>query len=505
MNAEASQTVVDLAEVPPPSLLFGLLSQRFTGELTVDVGGDPSVVRFRGGMPTWTDLAQDGSRLGELAVAQSLVSRAAVDAAAAKVGGGRRIGEILVADGALAPDKLPLLLRSQCTRRLLELFAIDEGQVVLVAQADPDPSLLAVNVLELIHRGVTARYDMRRLRRDLGSAWSGRFHATAALERYVDQFKFRSEDGSILAYLSGGAAATLAELGGMPDASEARVAQVVAILWHCQMIESTVGATGDFESDLAELEARISAGQDPAAIIGVGGDATFEVLDAAWQRLATRFDPGALDGADPALVARVAEVARVLGEVRVAARERRVALAEIAGLRLIGEAKYQRGLASLTEAISLGAGSPEIDCAVVWARLHTQARGDAELRSADTALAATLAEHPAVALGHYYRGCVLGWLGRTTESAMSLRRALELEPGLVDAQRQLRALSRGERPADAPQPRRKPDDGAPQLGPHTASTHELLTPGYKRLYWFAGIVFVLLLAANFILRLDADF
>jgi tetratricopeptide (TPR) repeat protein len=146
---------------------------------------------------------------------------------------------------------------------------------------------------------------------------------------------------------------------------------------------------------------------------------------------------------------------------------------------------------------------------VLWGQLQTQGRTEPELRRARAAFDRTLAVHPDVAAGHYYRGCVLGWLAKPNEAAAAFRRALELDPRLVDAERQLRAVSRGERVTDvAMVPRRRPDDAPPVMGPHRPQApprHELLTPGYKRLYWVAGILLAMLVAANFILRLDADF
>lgn len=510
---DQSQTTVDLARVPPPSLLFGLLSQRFTGWLELDQPPPHAGlrrVRFCGGMPTWTDWVQDGSRIGELAVAQGLASRAAIDLVATKATGDKRIGELLVASGTLTADKLATLLRAQCLRRLLDLFALDRGLVRLVAANDEDTTLLPVGVLELIHRGITARYDGTRVRRELGAAWNGRFRATSSLARYVDQFRFRTDDGSVVGYLASGAEATVAELGEMPDATPARVAQLLGILWHCQMIEGSAPLAGDdrakFAEDLAALEARIAAGEDPIAIIGVDGDADTSTIDHAWLELAARFDPRVLGEDQEDLRTRVTEVATTLRDVRDSARRRRLAIAEMTGLRLIAEAKHPRGLALLEEAIALGANGPEIECAIVWARLHTLARGDAELRQADLALGSTLAAHPDVAAGHYYRGCVLAWLGKPRDATASFERALELDPRLVDAQRQLRALSRSDRPADPAKARKKPEPPSPMGGrPARRSTNPLLSPAYVRLYWISGVLLLLMLVANIVLRLDADF
>jgi tetratricopeptide (TPR) repeat protein len=508
---DQSQTTVDLARIPPPSLLFGLLSQRFTGRLEIDQhapNAGARQVRFRGGMPTWTDWVQDGSRLGELAIAQGLASRAAIDVAV-KAANGKRIGEQLVESGVLTQDKLAGLLRTQCMRRLLDLFALDGGEVRLVAcNGDDDTSLLPLGVLELIHRGITARYDNTRVRRELGAAWNGRFRATPGLARYVEQFKFRAEDGSVIGYIASGAEATVAELSAMPDASPSRVAQLLGVLWHCQMIEGSAPGNerGPFDEDLAALEARIAAGDDPIAIIGVDNDADASTIDTAWLELAARFDPRSLGEEDEALRSRVVKVATTLRQVRDSARRRRLAIAEMTGLRLVADGKHVRGLALLEEAITLGATGPDIECALAWARLHTLSRGEAELQQADVVLARTIAAHPDVAAAHYYRGCVLSWLGKNADATKSLERALELDPRLVDAERQLRALARGDRPAEPAKSRKKADAPPPMVGrPARASTNPLLSPGYIRLYWFAGVLLVLMIAANIVLRLDADF
>ena len=505
------QSTVDLAVVPPPSLFYGLLSQRFSGTLELEQPGSTPKrrsVHFRGGMPIWTDWEQDGSRLGALVVAQSLASPATVDAAAAKADGGQRIGEVLVADGVLTTEQVTELLRVQCTRRLLELFALTGGSVRLVAGSGTDDTLRSINVLELIHRGVTAHYDLARLRRELGPAWTGSFKATPALARYLGQFKFRSEDGSAVAYLVSGAVASFAELGRMPDATDARVGQLLGILWHCQMIEPTSVGGGDLarlESELAALEAQIEANRDPVSIIGVSNDATTTEIEAAWSQLAARFDPASHAAVDAKLKGRLTRLSESLQEVRAAARRRRLALAEVSGLRLVGEAKYARGMALLGEAVALGVSDPDVDCALLWAQLHVHGRTDADMRKAVIELERTLAAHPEVAAGHYYYGCVLGWLGRPEDSAVSLRRALELNPSLVDAERQLRALSRPGPQVARPAARKRPSAAATLPGPRVTATHELLTPGYRRLYWFAGILLVILIAMNIVLRLDADF
>lgn len=516
-DVQVSEQFVDLVRVPMPALFFALLSRRFTGTVVIEAAGPEraaATIWLRGGMPVRTDLPLEGSRLGELAQSQGIVAAAAV-ADALAVQDGRRLGEILVERG-VPEAKIGAALRLQCMRRLMGAFASTEGVAVVRSGSDAEPGLLQLNVLELIQRGITAHYDPERVRRELGAAWAQRLRATAALPKYVDQFKLRAEDGGVIAYLASGGEAGVDELARLPETNAQRVSQLVALLFHCRMIEPAIAALpsladdpAGFERDLTALEGKIAANGDPALILALSTDADATEIDAAWSLLAARFDPGALPAdATEALRERLTTITDALGRVRAAARHRRQALAEIAGLRLVVEGKHARGLAMLDEAVSLGASGPEIDCARAWSRFQLGSRDDAALRTTDAELERILAKDPDVAAGHYYRGFVLAGLGVAPKAVAAFKRAAELDPRLVDAQRQLRALQRGERlaaPSAAPAPQRRgPAEFAP-LRVDEAPKHELLTRSWKRLYWFAGLALLLLIAVNIILRLDVDF
>lgn len=511
-EVSSERVVVDLAELPPAAVFFRLLSQRFTGALHVEQSAPDAgrrQIHFRGGMPVWTDYAQEGSRLGELAVVGGLASRAVVDAAVERVADDRRLGEVLVEDGVLTRAALASLLRNQCARRLMDVLVLERGTMEVEATAEGDAALLQVNVLELIQRAVSARYDNARVRRELGPAASAKFRITPAFERYVEQFKFRPDDGSLLGFLASGAPSGLSDLAKMPDASERRAGQILVVLWHCRMIEAVAEVTGRdrFERELAEMERRFTDRRDPIAVIGVDNDATLTEIDSAWQDLAARFDPRALTDDDAELRERVLEVSNALVEVRESAKNRRRVLAEATGLRLVAEGKYARGLALLEEVRVRGDASPEIESAILWANLRLGARAPAELAAAEVQLRRMLAVHPDEAAGHYYLGCVLAWLTRKTDAIAALQRALELDPRLVDAERQLRSLTASERIAEPSAPR-KVAPRAPEvalLGRTTAPRHPLLSAAYVRLYWIAGVLLVALIAANLMLRADVDY
>lgn len=514
--------LVELSAVPIPALLFTLLSKRFTGVATLQQPAPfdgERMVWFRGGMPVMTDWQQEGSRLGELAVAQGLLASSTIDETLPLLTG-RRLGEVLVERGVLDPQRVLALLRAQCTRRMIDMFALTEGMVA-VAACEVETDVLQVNVLDLIQRGVSSRYDVARIRRELGDVWGSTLRASMAFAKYVEHFNFRSEDGAVLGYLGTGGTADVTALGKLPEATPQRAAQLVCILWFCRMLESTVppptAGAADFATDpqafetaLAALEAQLEGAAEPSLVLALPSDADTKAIEDSFTRLARRFDPRALppDVADD-LLARVAAVSESLGTVRDAARRRRHALAEISGLRMVREGKLVRGLALLDEAAALGEVGPQVDIARAWCRLHTTPRGEGDLRRADGTLERILAAHPDLAEGYYYRGFVLSGLGKQNEAIAAFRKALELDGRLVDAERQLRALQRGERAvaemAGAKRKAAAADQFVPLDGPDERKRHPLMKRSWRRLYWMAGIVLFVLIVANIVLRLDMDF
>lgn len=532
MISEESQPsqLVELSTIPAPALFFTLLSKRFTGVATL-MQPEPfegeRMIWFRGGMPVLTDWQQEGTRLGELAVAQGLVGAAAIEEAlAGSVPSGepdvdeRRLGDVLVEKGLLEQKKMLTLLRAQTTRRLIDLFGMSEG-LVAVAACDVDNNLLQLNVLDLIQRGVSSRWDASRIRRELGETWGASMRATNAFERYVESFNFRNEDGAILAYLASGGAATIDALGKLPEATPQRAAQIVCALWFCRMLEGTaptpVATPGDYAADpeafvtaLEAVENAIGGSTEPSVLLELPNDADTKAIEHACAKLAARFDPNALPHhVDDELRARVTAVSEGLVTIRDAALRRRHALAEFAGLRMVREGKLVRGLALLDEAAALGEVGPQVDIARAWCRLHTTARGDADLKRTDGTLERILAAHPDLAEGYYYRGFVLSSLGKSNEAISAFRKALELDSRLVDAERQLRALQRGERAVAeigaAKKSKPAPDAFVPLESKEERKRHPLLKRKWRQIYWLAAIALLLMIVANVVLRLDYDF
>ena len=232
---------VQLEQVPLPRLLFALLHQRFTGTLQLeqlDPAG-PRTVWFRGGMAIFTDWISAVQALGEVLVAESLIQAEQLSAALRTMAAeGGKLGEVLLRSGLIDQAGLNEGLRRQCQRKLLELFGLRTGEVVVTAGEFEGPDLGKVNTLELVWAGVLLHFDEARVAAAMGEALTGAMVTTSALPRYHDHFRFSASDDALLERLA--VPTTFDDLSRAPGASRKRVAQLVLTLWSCQMLR--VGA-----------------------------------------------------------------------------------------------------------------------------------------------------------------------------------------------------------------------------------------------------------------------
>src|SRR5690606_25597042 len=135
-----------------PRLMFALLHRRFTGTITLtppaseaagasaDVGARR--VWFPGGMPIFTDFTSPHDAIGQVLVDLGLLEpeerdRAIADLARlAQPGAPReRFGHYLVRRRLVTGGQLRKALRVQCARKVVHLFALSAGTVLVAAGA----------------------------------------------------------------------------------------------------------------------------------------------------------------------------------------------------------------------------------------------------------------------------------------------------------------------------------------------------------------------------------
>jgi hypothetical protein len=235
---------VDLAQQSLAQLLFELLTERFTGTITMDQpGSGRRIMRLRGGMPLHFDWVLAGTRLAELLGAKRPISELDLDGAlGAALAAGQRIGEVLRERGLAGEADVLRTLREQCLLRGADAMRVRSGTALVTPGDDLEPALLQVNVLQLVQRGISEHYDTARARAELGDLSDARVRASASFARHQEQFKFRGEDTSVIAVLLSGKPTDASALARLPATSEQRVAQLLCVLHTCRMLEPAEAA-----------------------------------------------------------------------------------------------------------------------------------------------------------------------------------------------------------------------------------------------------------------------
>ena len=192
---------------------------------------------------------------------------------------------------------------------------------------------------------------------------------------------------------------------------------------------------------------------DALAVVGLGDLRTrvqrvFAYISAAYQTLNDKekreslrssIESGQEGSSDDA-----AQVVRRTLEAEVLARD-----AE----KLVKNHQYQRALELFQKAEDMHAGEPDVLAGLAWCRYHVGERSDEAASTAITELQAINKNHPQCANGHYYLGLILTQRGQTAGAIGAFSLALKVNPRMLDAERQLRAL-RSQRQEAAPPKKR---------------------------------------------------
>ncbi|WP_434420481.1 DUF4388 domain-containing protein [Nannocystis pusilla] len=521
----ADPQVVDLARMSLPRLMFALLHRRFTGTISLtppaaDVPGrsaDAGARRvwFQGGMPIFTDFSSPHDSIGQVLVDLGLIEPAERDRARAELdrlaqpGAPReRFGHYLVRRRLLTGGQLRKALRVQCARKVVHLFALRTGTVQIVAgdaaAAETDASQpTQVNSLELIHAGVVAHFDPRRIAAEMGLLLDGPLRLRSSFDRYRNQFHFSRGDEAIVDALRPGNlyVTDVARLSGQP---EARVAAVVYTLWACQMLKSANAppeqatgpnaalpeATGssipvlknsrpagrdslraaEFAGELERLEAAIAGGANAFDLLGLATTADRAQIRAAWHVLSRRFHPdslphqglGHLRERSQAVFAALSEAYQRLSDD--AQREQIVALlrggqpitrvaagpsaqqvleSEMVvreGDKLLRAGNFDRALERYRAAAALNPEELEIRAALAWCEYQLAADKAAVRDATRAALFEVLARQPRCVRAHYDLGLLSLGSGDDEQALLHFNQVLELEPDSIDAKRQIHAI-----------------------------------------------------------------
>jgi curved DNA-binding protein CbpA len=197
-----------LAEQPMAGLLARLGRQGFSGTLELTSFHRRNLVVFAAGRVTKVQLAAPIEQLGRLLVEQGLVEAAQVESLAARqAAGGGRLGDLLVAAGAVDQPTVDRVLADQLRRRVLRLFLLPEASWRLT----PGSDLLAergaapesLDVLGVLAEGVRSSHDLKTLETRLTEVLAGRA-ATVSPGADLERLAFTAPEQSACRYLARG-------------------------------------------------------------------------------------------------------------------------------------------------------------------------------------------------------------------------------------------------------------------------------------------------------------
>lgn len=111
-----------------PISVFQLIHlARSTGELSMDVGDNSARIFFDGGSVTYAEISNRKKKLGEYLVDQKLITQKALDRVLVKNRRGKKLGRLLVEDGAIDENDLRCAIEEQIKEVIYEVVRWRKG------------------------------------------------------------------------------------------------------------------------------------------------------------------------------------------------------------------------------------------------------------------------------------------------------------------------------------------------------------------------------------------
>ncbi|MEM7160014.1 MAG: DUF4388 domain-containing protein [Myxococcota bacterium] len=250
-----------------------------------------------------------------------------------------------------------------------------------------------------------------------------------------------------------------------------------------------------FIVELRTLESRIEQGDHAFDLFGLELSATKRDLRRVWGDLSRKFHPDALSASGrthlrdrvSSVFAALSEAHQILGDAEqrqqlresiekgehttttdgrdATAQARAVFQSELLAKeadKLLRANKFDRALERYREAATYNAEEPDIKAATAWCEYQVSGKDTPDKTAARDKLFAVIEESPRIPRAHYFLGFVLNDLGNPAAAIDAFGKAVELDPRLIDAERQARALKMkmGRSPDKGGKPKSKDSKGA---------------------------------------------
>jgi hypothetical protein len=179
--------------------LWNLCRSRSTGVLHVTSRGITKKVYIDQGRIVFAGSGDPDDRLGDLLLREGLISLDQMEAAIAKLSGGKRLGTLLVDGGNLSPENLVRAVLNQVRGIVLALFPMDEGDYAFVEGPLPTDEVitLGMRTAEILLQGIRQIRSFSRIRKSVGPP-SSRFRLDPAWHEVLDGLDIRDGERMLL-------------------------------------------------------------------------------------------------------------------------------------------------------------------------------------------------------------------------------------------------------------------------------------------------------------------
>lgn len=509
---ESNSRVVSLAETAWARLLFALLSQRFTGRAELEQDGERRSVAFSGGFAVWTDVALDGTGVSDILAAAGMVSAEEAEQLREQAPDDSLDTRAAAASlGLVDEETLAMALRDQCERRLVSIGGMS-GELSLHDDPGLDDEVLAAlspaRTLRVINHAVRGFCSPDQAQESLEHLADTSLTIGRAYGQYGERFDFDHGERSTIQLLGERGGFKLDDLLEISGLDHVRGSQLLYTLWACNMLVEAGSEPGEpaepvaggrSEHSLVQdlVIAKIEGNAPPYDILALRPDATLADIDAAVDDLRRKVQDHGLDES--------------LARVREAARARRAVAAGVTAKKALADRKWERAAVALGDAVALAPEDHALVMDHAWARWNAAERREEEdARALDAAVSDCRDGSDTLeARAQFYRGHLRKHQGRAKEALAAFERAAELDPKLLDAQREIRAVKGGAVPSKAPakKPGAKKPDASMSAGRSmsTKARSKYWSGPWPAIWVLTGILLTAMVVAQVMLRMDVEY
>ena len=158
-----------LAERDLPSLMLSLYEERWSGQVTLTSAGVGKTITVQDGKMVFASSSSADDRLGELLLRRGRLSLQQFEDGSKAIAPGKRLGTVLVEQGALTPKDLVAGVVDQTREIIYSLFLWTEGHY-RVQEGPPSAEAIKLNLStpDLIVEGIRRIHAWSRIDRAIG-------------------------------------------------------------------------------------------------------------------------------------------------------------------------------------------------------------------------------------------------------------------------------------------------------------------------------------------------